>query len=83
MLPAHRVQKTDVNFKSKLLEWSQKNKKKLVFQLLDENGEGHKKQYHVQIVIDGTSYSDAYDRSIRGAEQLAAEKTCKTLFGEG
>ena len=74
------LQNTDVNFKSKLLEWSQKNKKKLVFQLLDENGEGHKKQYHVQIVIDGTSYSDAYDRSIRGAEQLAAEKTCKVLF---
>ena len=77
------LQNTDVNFKSKLLEWSQKNKKKLVFQLLDESGESHKKQYHVQIVIDGTSYSDAYDRSIRGAEQLAAEKTCKTLFGEG
>lgn len=77
------LQNTDVNFKSKLLEWSQKNKKKLVFQLLDENGDGHKKQYHVQIVIDGQPYSDAYDRSIRGAEQLAAEKTCKSLFGEG
>ena len=62
---------------------TQKNKKKLVFQLLEETGDGHKKEYHVQVVIDETPYSDAYDRSIRGAEQLAAEKTCKTLFGEG
>ena len=63
------------NFKSKLLEWSQKHKKKLEFT-------GNKKLYHVQIVIDDKAYSDALDRSIRGAEQLAAEKTCQVLFKE-
>lgn len=76
------LQHTDVNFKSKLLEWSQKKKKTTVFKHLDEVGEGHKKQFHVQILIDGTPYADAYDRSIRGAEQLAAEKTCQLLFQE-
>jgi dsRNA-specific ribonuclease len=45
-------------------------------------GEGHKKEFHVQVVIDGKPYADAIDRSIRGAEQLAAEKTWKLLFGE-
>lgn len=73
---------TDVNFKSKLLEWSQKNRKSTVFKMLEEIGEGHKKQFHVQIVIDEQPYADAIDRSIRGAEQLAAEKTWKQLFGE-
>lgn len=73
---------TDINFKSKLLEWVQKNKKNIVFQHLDEQGEGHKKQYHVQIVIDGQPYGEGIDRSVRGAEQLAAEKTCQTLFAE-
>ena len=69
------LQQTNVNFKSQLLEWAQKNKKKLVYQLVEEIGTGHKKQYHVQVVIDGKNYADAIDRSIRGAEQLAAEKT--------
>ena len=77
-----QLQSTDVNFKSKLLEWSQKHKKNTVFKMLEEIGEGHKKQFHVQVVIDGQPYGDAIDRSIRGAEQLAAEKTYKMLVGE-
>ena len=81
-LDLEQLQSTDVNFKSKLLEWSQKKRKTLVFQQLEEIGEGHKKQFHVQIVIDGKPYADAFDRSIRGAEQLAAEKTCNMLRGE-
>lgn len=81
-LDLEQLQSTDVNFKSKLLEWSQKKRKTLVFQQLEEIGEGHKKQFHVQIVIDGKPYADALDRSIRGAEQLAAEKTCNMLLGE-
>ena len=66
-LDLEQLQSTDVNFKSKLLEWSQKKRKTLVFQQLEEIGEGHKKQFHVQIVIDGKPYADAFDRSIRGA----------------
>lgn len=81
-LDLEQLQSTDVNFKSKLLEWSQKKRKTIVFQQLEEIGEGHKKQFHVQIVIDGKPYADAFDRSIRGAEQLAAEKTCNMLLGE-
>ncbi len=73
------LQQTNVNYKSQLLEWSQKHKKKLVFKLLEEVGTGNKKQYHVQIFIDDKPYSDALDRSIRGAEQMAAEKTIKML----
>ena len=77
-----QLQSTDINFKSKLLEWSQKHKKNTTFKLVEEIGEGHRKQFHIQIVINDKSYGDAIDRSIRGAEQLAAEKTCKMLFDE-
>ena len=76
------LQNTDVNFKSKLLEWAQKHKRSLEFRLIDEIGEGYKKEFHVQAFIDGKPYADASFRSIRGAEQLAAEKTYKTLFNE-
>ena len=67
------------NFKSKLLEWAQKHKRHLEFRMLEEIGDGHKKEFHVQVFIDDQPYGDATFRSIRGAEQMAAEKTFKTL----
>ena len=73
------LQNTDVNFKSKLLEWAQKHKRHLEFRMLEEIGDGHKKEFHVQVFIDDQPYGDATFRSIRGAEQMAAEKTFKTL----
>ncbi len=76
------LQNTDVNFKSKLLEWAQKHKRHLEFRMLEEIGDGHKKEFLVQVFIDDQPYGEATFRSIRGAEQLAAEKTCKSLFNE-
>lgn len=73
------LQNTDVNFKSKLLEWAQKHKKHLEFRVLEEIGDGHKKEFHVQVFIDDQPFGDATFRSIRGAEQLAAEKTYNML----
>jgi len=73
------LQNTDVNFKSKLLEWAQKHKKHLEFRMLEEIGEGHRKEFHVQVFIDEQPYGEATFRSIRGAEQLAAEKTYNML----
>ena len=81
-IDVEQLQATDVNFKSKLLEWSQKKKKVTIFKQLEEMGDVHKKEFHVQVFIDDKPYGDAIDRSIRGAEQLAAEKTWKLLFDE-
>lgn len=75
-----QVEQTDVNFKSKLLEWSQKGKHHLVFKLIEnKNGGGHNKLYHVVVVIDDKEYATGADYSIKGAEQLAAEKTWNML----
>ena len=73
------VQQTETNFKSKLLQWVQKRKKRLEYRLLDESGEDHQKTFHVQVFIDDKPYAEAYFRSIRGAEQIAAEKTLNML----
>ena len=73
------LQQTEINFKSKLLQWTQKRKKKLEYKLLEEIGEGHKKLFHVQVFIDDKPYAEATFRSIRGAEQMAAEKTLNIL----
>jgi ribonuclease-3 len=74
-----QLEQTDVNFKSKLLEWAQKEKHHLVFKLLNEKNSRQDRLYQVVVVIDDTEYGQGADYSIKGAEQLAAEKTWNML----
>jgi ribonuclease-3 len=69
----------DINYKSKLIEWSQKEKHQLLFNLLDEIKDKHDKQYIVEVMVDGKSVATAKDFSIKGAEKLAAEKAWNKL----
>jgi ribonuclease III len=64
----------EVNFKSRMIEWAQKEKKRIAFQVLQEKGSGFKKQYIVELLIDDNPLSQGQDFSIKGAEQLASEK---------
>jgi len=79
-LDIHQIEKTDTNFKSRILEYSQKEKKSLEFKVITEIGEGYKKQYLVELLINGESVSKGQDFSIKGAEQRAAEHACEILF---
>lgn len=76
------LQKSEFNFKSKILEWGQKEKRNIEFNVVDELGEGFKKQYVVEVLLDGEQLSEAIDYSIKGAEQLAAEKAWPVLTPE-
>ncbi len=72
----------EVNFKSKIIEWSQHEKKQVQFLVLDEVGSGYKKQYIVELLVDGEAISRGQDYSIKGAEQNAAEKSWHKINGE-
>lgn len=74
-----QLQQTEINFKSRLLEWSQKRKKHLDFKLLEEKMVDHHKMYHVQIFLDDKGYAECTDSSLKRAEQIAAEKTLAML----
>lgn len=74
-----QLQQTEINFKSRLLEWTQKRKKHLDFRLLEEKMVEHRKIYHVQIFIDEKGYAECTDSSLKRAEQIAAEKTLAML----
>lgn len=74
-----QLQQTEVNFKSRLLEWTQKRRQHLEFRLLEEKVVDHRKLYHVQIFIDGQGYADCCDTSLKRAEQIASEKTLAML----
>lgn len=78
-----QLEHTEINFKSKLLEWSQKNKKKISFNLLGEHGKCPNKIYEVEVTINDRHYATASDRSIKGAEQKAAQITIQQLQKEG
>lgn len=81
-LDIDEIEITESNFKSRLLEWTQKEKKELEFSVVEEVGEGYNKQYIVEILIDGKAQAQARDFSIKGAEKLAAEKVWNKIQQE-
>lgn len=79
-LDVDHLQNSDFNFKSKLLEWGQKEKQTVEFVVAAEQGEGFRRQYLIHIRLNGEVVAEARDYSIKGAEQLAAEKTWLSLL---
>jgi ribonuclease-3 len=79
------VAATDWNFKSKLIDWGQKNHKKVVFEVVKTITQNHasRRQYESLVSIDGVPQKSAVEYSIKAAEQLAAEKTYKDLVAQG
>lgn len=69
----------DINYKSKMIEWSQKEKHELRFNVVEEIKSKHNKQYIVETVVDGKKISKGRDFSIKGAEKLSAEKAWAKL----
>lgn len=73
------LESIEVNYKSKIVEWSQKNKISASFDVIDEIGKKFQKQYEVGVFVDGKEIARARDYSIRGAEKIAAEKSWHIL----
>ncbi len=78
-----KVAYKEVNFKSKLLEWSQKNKVKLEFQLLDQ----HKDQngspvFTYQALLEGVAGGTGKGYSKKESQQLASKETLARLRRE-
>ena len=70
---------TDINFKSKLIAWTQREKKNIEFVVIDEIGSGYSKQYVVEVHIDDEKMGIGQDYSIKAAEQNAAMKVVEKL----
>jgi ribonuclease-3 len=79
-LDVDEIERTDTNFKSRILEYAQREKRQLEFKVMQEIGEGHRKQYLVELFLDNESVSRGQDFSIKAAEQIAAEKACEELL---
>jgi len=70
------LEQKETNYKSRLIEWSQKEKIKIEFKHYTEAGKNSKNIHCIDLYIDGKVVAKSKDFSIKGAEQSAAEKAC-------
>ena len=75
-----RVNLKHHNHKSKMLEWSQKNNKKLRFVNSKQTGPDHKKQYLVELYLDNVKMSEAWGETIKSAEQRSSKIAIKAVI---
>lgn len=69
-----QVIETNLNYKSKLIEWAHKSSKSVVFLIVGEKGQGSLKVFEAAIQIEGEVVSKGEGYSKKKAEQDAAQK---------
>ncbi len=79
----HDVENTDTDYKSKLINFCQRRKKQLSFNLVKEIGKGIKKEFIIEVEINQHKYGQSRNSSKRRAEQHAAEITIQQLEEKG
>ena len=70
---------SEISYKSRILEWAQKEKREISFEVIEEIGEKQNKQFKVAVILDGKTSAESIDYSIKGAEKIAAEKAWNLL----
>ncbi|MHA8106241.1 ribonuclease III [Aquirufa sp. 5-AUSEE-100C1] len=73
------VVQNNPNFKSLLIEWAQKEGKKVQF-TLDEEGAHHNKEFTAFVLLENEKIAEGKGYSKKKAEQNAAMKACDALY---
>lgn len=73
------LENTETNFKSRLIEWAQREKKSFVFELGEEEDNGNRRLICMHAIVDGDVAGTGKDYSKKKAEQIAAMEACKKL----
>ncbi|MEY3343863.1 MAG: hypothetical protein RL090_1547 [Bacteroidota bacterium] len=71
------IEKEDNNYKSRIINWAQREKRKIVFEMIQDVSQG--KLIRVQLVLDDKVLTIAEDFSRKKAEQMAASKAIEQL----
>jgi ribonuclease III len=76
----YRIEKQDYNYKSQLIEWSQKNKKLVKFDTVEEYPDKAKQPKFITVVeVDGKATGKGSGFSKKEAQQNAARESLKVL----
>ena len=68
------------NFKSKILNWAQRNHKKVEFQHKIAEQNRQSRLYLAQLLIDGEVVAEGLEYTVKKAEQIAAERAVAKIF---
>ena len=77
----NRILEEEIDFKSRLFIWSQKNRLPIEFEVLKEESDGANWKYLVRVNISEREYGRGSGSSKKKAEQAAAQETLE-LLGE-
>ncbi len=81
-LDVDEMMEQDINFKSKVIEWAQKEKKTVGYKLADERDNGKRgKLYTIELEIDRKVAGHGTDYSIKKAEQHASRMAWEHIAG--
>jgi len=67
------------NFKSKIIEWAQREGKEVHFEIVNVQKARNHKEFTAQVLVDNEAKGTGYGNSKKKAEQDAAFKTCEML----
>ena len=69
----------NANYKSRLIEWAQREGKKVEFVIISEKGNNHFREFIAQVTVDDEPFAQGNGFSKKKAEQSAAEKACEQI----
>ena len=78
-LNLNQLLEEELDFKSKLFIWCQKNKLDIQFEVVSEENFGHEWKYVVEVIINEKSYGRGTGSSKKKAEQVASKETFELL----
>ncbi|HVA99197.1 MAG TPA: ribonuclease III [Bacteroidia bacterium] len=73
------IENIETDFKSRLIEWAQKEKKEAKFTVVEEKNSANEKEFFVQLLIENEVKGNGKHFSKKRAEQIAAEQACKEI----
>ena len=78
-LDIHGLEKKDDNYKSRLLEWGQKNNVEIDYKLLSKYKQDKRDRFKVAVMVGGDEVALADDFNKKSAEQIASELALKKM----
>jgi len=73
------IAKSDTNFKSKIIEYAQRENKKVRFDIVNVTTDKHHKEFTAQVFINDQPLGKGFGHSKKKAEQNASQKSCEIL----
>ena len=70
---------TVTNYKSKIIEWSQRETKVIEYRVLKVNGNQRYKEFVIELCVDGERVSEGKGGTKKKAEQEASKNACEIL----